>query len=104
MKDLLVLIGYESDNDFANGFADIINKLKNIKTMVSIKNKCYEQRFSSAGLLYVYINGYKENEMIYSQQTNSYQCIRRSFILRKTAKNFFWISGWICKKSRIYLV
>ena len=67
MKDLLVLIGYESDNDFANGFADIINKLKNIKTMVSIKNKCYEQRFSSAGLLYVYINGYKENEMIYSQ-------------------------------------
>lgn len=75
MKDLLVLIGYESDNDFANGFADIINKLKNIKTMVSIKNKCYGQRFSSAGLSYVYINGYKENEMIYSQQTNSYQCI-----------------------------
>lgn len=71
MKDLLVLIGYESDNDFA----DIINKLKNIKTMVFIKNKYYEQRFSSAGLLYVYINGYKENEMIYSQQTNSYQCI-----------------------------
>ena len=49
MKDLLILIGYESDNDFANGFADIINKLKNIKTMVSIKNKCYEQSFSSAG-------------------------------------------------------
>lgn len=31
MKDLLVLIGYESDNDFANGFADIINKLKVLK-------------------------------------------------------------------------
>jgi hypothetical protein len=31
MKDLLVLIGYESDNDFANSFADIINKLKILK-------------------------------------------------------------------------
>ena len=35
MKDLLVLIGYESDNDFANGFADIINKLKNIQSIFS---------------------------------------------------------------------
>lgn len=35
--------------------------------MAAIKDKlkiCYEQSFSSAGLLYVYINGYKENEMM----------------------------------------
>ena len=43
MKDLLVLIGYESDNDFANGFADIINKLKNIKTMEVLVMK-YSER------------------------------------------------------------
>lgn len=53
--------------------------------MTAIKDKlkkCYEQRFSSAGLLYVYINGYKEDEMIYSEQTNSYQCIGNEFYNR----------------------
>lgn len=29
MKDLLVLIGYESDNDFANGLADVIENSSN---------------------------------------------------------------------------
>ncbi|RGZ64167.1 hypothetical protein DW979_11485 [Eubacterium sp. AM49-13BH] len=48
MKDLLVLIGYESDNDFANGFADIINKLKILKLWyllrINVMSKDFHQQ------------------------------------------------------------
>ena len=31
--------------------------------------------FSSAGILYVYLNGYEENEMLYVEQVDTYRCI-----------------------------
>ena len=68
---------------------------------------------SSAGLLYVYIYGYKEDEMIYSQQINSYQCIGNEFydkimdILELAEENdihIFGIVGIDEKANSIYSI
>ena len=42
--------------------------------------------FSSAGLLYVYLNGYEENGMLYVQQTDTYRHIEDGFY-RKVMEN-----------------